>query len=252
MRFRPVLALLACLSLPATAQEAGEAPPRWTFGALAIQRDAPYRGYDEGLFVVPLLRFEGERAWLRGTRGGYTVVREGGFELNPFLQVRFDGYDAEESDFLAGMEDREFSIDAGLAASWRDDDIGQFELSGATDLLDRSGGHELELSYTALFRAGGFTFVPSAALKWQSEDLVDYYYGVRADEALPGRPAYRADAAMTPELALIASRRFAGNWSLYGRVGYSWLPSEISDSPIVDGDGRTTIAVGLGYSPSWN
>ena len=96
--------------------------------------------------------------------------------------------------------------------------------------------------------AGGFTFIPTLAVKWQSEDLVDYYYGVRDVEALPGRPAYHPGAAVVPELALLATRAF-GQWTLFGRVGHSWLPDEIADSPIVDADSRTTVMLGLGWSP---
>ena len=121
--FRQAFAVLPLVlaGLSAGPATAAEPPPRWTFGALAIERDAPYRDLDEDLRVLPLLRFEGERAYLRGLRGGIVAVREGGFELGPFLQVRGDGYDADDSDFLAGMDDREFSLDAGVAASWRRD-----------------------------------------------------------------------------------------------------------------------------------
>jgi outer membrane protein len=226
--------------------DAGDTP-RWTIGAMAIHRDPPYRGYDEGLWAVPLLRFEGERAYIRGLRGGVRLVERDGFEFGPVAQLRFDGYDAGESDFLAGMDDREFSIDGGLAAAYRNDRVGQFDLSVVTDLLDRSGGTEVELGYTALFRAAGFTFIPNLALKWQDDELVDYYYGVRDDEALPGRPAYRGDAALVPELSVTAMRPLSPRWTLYARVGHAWLPSEITDSPIVDDDARTTFAVGVGY-----
>ena len=111
--------LIVAASACAGDAAAAEPPPRWTFGALAIERDAPYRGLDEDVLVVPLVRFEGERAYLRGLRGGIVAVREGGFEFGPFLQVRGDGYDAGDSGFLAGMDDRRFSLDAGVAASWR-------------------------------------------------------------------------------------------------------------------------------------
>lgn len=244
----PLAALAAALlaSLPAHAQE--NAQPRWTVGLLAIERDAPYRQIDEDLLVVPLVRFEGERAYLRGLRGGLVLVENEGFEFGPFLQVRGDGYDAADSPYLAGMDDRKFSLDAGVAASWRIPRVGQFEASLATDALDRSGGQEAELSYTALLRAGGWTVLPSLSLRWQSRDLVDYYYGVRADEAIVGRPAYAGDSALFPELAVLATRPLAGRWQLFARAGHTWLPSEVTDSPLVDQDGRTTVLVGLGYA----
>lgn len=257
MRHSVAALLLSCLLLSAAPRAAAGEPastdrrpddtPRWTLGAMAIQRDPPYRGYDEGLWAVPLVRFEGERAYLRGLRGGVRLVERDGFEFGPVAQLRFDGYDADESDFLAGMDDRDFSIDAGLAGAYRNERVGQFDLSVVTDVLGRSGGSEIELGYTALFRAAGFTFIPSVAVKWLDDDLVDYYYGVRDEEALPGRPAYRGDSAVVPELSVTAMRPLSEHWTLYARAGHAWLPSEIADSPIVEDDARTTLAFGVGY-----
>lgn len=243
-----LFAAIGWLALSAPAAAADEPPPRWTFGAVVFDRDMPYRGFDEGLLALPLVRFEGERFYLRGLRGGVVLAEGNGFALSPFLQLRSDGYRAEDSDFLAGMDDRRWSLDGGLAGTWRNEHFGQLELAVATDVLNRNEGQEAEFSYTALFGLGGWTFVPTASAKWQSEELLDYYWGVRADEALPLRPEYHPGSAVVPELSLLATRRF-GAWTLYARVAHSWLPDAIADSPIVDGDDRTAIAVGLGWSP---
>ncbi|MDY0021740.1 MipA/OmpV family protein [Arenimonas caeni] len=246
----PLLAALLAAPLaharPADAAPADE--PRWTLGLIAIERDAPYRQLDEDLLVVPLVRFEGERAYLRGLRGGFRLVERGPLELSAFVQARGDGYEAADSPYLAGMDDRRFSLDAGMALGWRVPRVGQFEVSVATDVLDRSGGQELEASWTGLVRAGQWRFLPSVALRWQSSDLVDYYYGVRPGEALPGRPAYEGDAALLPELSVLATRRLGERWQLFARIGHTWLPGEITDSPLVDDDRRTSVIVGLGYA----
>ncbi|WP_460456875.1 MipA/OmpV family protein [Arenimonas alkanexedens] len=243
--------LLACALLlaaaPVLAQQ--EAPPRWTFGVLAADRDAPYVGLDEGLLVVPLVRFEGERAYLRGLRGGWRLRDTGTHEISIFGQARTDGYDAKDSPFLAGMSDREFSLDLGVASTWTVANVGQIEAAVSADALDRSGGYEAALSWNGLFRAGGFTFIPGVSARWQSDDIVDYYYGVRAGEALPGRAAYRGSAAVTPDLSLLVQRPLGPRWSVFARASHAWLPSEISNSPIVDRDSTTSIFLGLGYSP---
>lgn len=238
--------LLATAALPALAQE--QAPPRWTFGLLAIDRDAPYRDYDEGLFVVPLVRFEGERFYVRGLRGAMRLRDTDTHELALFAQARLDGYDTEDSDFLTGMADRRPSLDLGVSSSWRTK-IGAFEIDLAADALDRSGGFESTASWNGLFRAGAWTFVPGASLRWQSSDLVDYYYGVRTSEALPGRPAYQADSAVTPDVSMLVTRPLAERWTLFARTSYTWLPSEIRDSPIVGQDGSLGLFIGVGYSP---
>lgn len=244
--------LAALLAAPMAQAQAPESDlpeePRWTLGLIAIERDAPYRQLDEDLLVVPLIRFEGERAYLRGLRGGFTLVERGPLEFSAFLQARGDGYEAADSPYLAGMADRRFSLDAGLALGWRVPRVGQFEFSAATDLLDRSGGQELDVSWTGLVRAGKWRLLPSATLRWQSSDLVDYYYGVRPGEALPGRPAYTGDAALLPELSLLAQRPLGERWQFFARVGHAFLPSEITDSPLVDDDRRTSVILGLGYA----
>lgn len=245
---RPTLIVpLLLLALPAHAQELTD-EPRWTLGVLAANRDAPYVGLDEGLLVTPLVRFEGERFHIRGLRGGAELHRIGNFSFDAFVKVRLDGYKAKDSPFLAGMDDRDFSLDGGLAAQWTNRRIGQFELAASTDLLGRSHGEEVQLSYSALVRRFGWTFIPSVAVQWQDEALIDYYYGVRAGEALPGRPAYRGDSAVTPQFLLLATHPLGERWNIYTYLGYSWLPSEITDSPIVDEDSQATVMLGVAYA----
>lgn len=243
--------LMTCLALlaaaPVMAQQ--EAPPRWTFGVLAVDRDAPYRGLDEGVLVVPLLRYEGEHAYLRGLRGAWRLRQTDTHELALFGQVRMDGYDADDSDFLAGMDDRDASLDLGIASTWTSRTLGQLEVSVAADALDRSGGFEAAVGWNGLLRAGGWVFIPGANLRWQDEAMVDYYYGVRASEALPGRPAYSPGSALVPDVSLLVTRELAPRWTLFARASHAWLPSEISNSPIVDDDGSTGLFLGVGYSP---
>ncbi|WP_158637092.1 MipA/OmpV family protein [Arenimonas daejeonensis] len=243
------LMLLLMMLLAAPLVQAQDPPPRWTLGVLAANRDAPYVGLDEGLLFAPLVRFEGERFHIRGLRAGGNLYENGGFAIDSFFQVRLDGYKAKDSPFLAGMDDRDFSLDGGFAAKWSREKVGQFDLAVTTDLLGRSYGEEVQLSYSALFRRFGWTFVPSLTLQWQDEDLIDYYFGVRDDEALPGRAAYRPGSAMTPQFLLLATHPVGKRWSVFTYLGYSWFPSEITDSPIVDQDSRATVMLGLGYSP---
>ncbi len=246
MRTRLLPLTLLCAAAPALAQEP---PPRWTVGVIAADRDAPYTGLDEDLLVVPLVRFEGERLYLRGLRAGWRLLDTPTYELALIGQARLDGYDARDSLFLTGMADRRASLDLGLASTWTSKKIGAIELSVAADALDRSGGTELAASWNLLFRAGGWTVVPGASLRWQNADLVDYYYGVRGSEAIVGRPAYTGDAALTPDVSVLATLPFAQRWTLFVRASHAWLPSEIADSPIVDDDRSTALFLGLGYSP---
>ena len=244
-KFIPLIVLLAATA-PALAQQPDA--PRWTLGALVIDRDAPYRDLDEGLLAVPLVRFEGERAYLRGLRGGVRLVESPGYELAVFAQARLDGYDSQDSPTLAGMADRRASLDLGVASTWTSQRRGTLELSAAADALDRSGGYELAATWTGRFAAGGWSLFPGASLRWQDEKMLDYYYGVRASEATPTRAAYAADSAVTPEVSLLATRTLGARWELFARASHAWLPSEVTDSPLVDRNGSTGLFVGIGYA----
>lgn len=248
MRNTLLMIALCAATAPALAQEM-QAPPRWTIGAVVLDRDAPYREFDEGVYIIPLVRFEGERFTFRGTRGSLRFGKSEGHEFSVFGQARLDGYKPEDSPFLAGMEKRRISLDLGAASTWTSQKFGQLELSVAADALDRSGGVEAVAAWNALVRKGKWTFIPGVSVGWRNADLVDYYYGVRPGEALPGRPAYAGKAALTPDVSLLVTRELGPRWSLFARATQTWYPSEISDSPIVARDTGTGVFIGFGYSP---
>ena len=247
-----LIAATSLAALPAAAleqEDAKQGPPRWTFGALVIDRADPYVDIDRDPLLVPLLRFEGERAYLRGLRAGWRLVDGDRFELAGLAQARVSGYEAKDSPALAGMAERRPSLDLGLAGTWRTP-IGGFELALLHDALDRSGGSEASLTWAVPFRRGNWGFLPALAVHWRDADLVDYYYGVRPGEALPDRPAYRGESALVPEISLLLERRLAPQWSLFARIGHSRYPGEISDSPIVEREHGTSLMLGLGWSPA--
>lgn len=248
MRHSLLLIALLAPAAPAFAQ-AMDPPPRWTVGVGAIDRDSPYRDLDEDALVLPLVRYEGEKFFFRGTRGSLRLSKSDTYEFTVFGQARTDGYDPKDSTFLTGMDKRRMSLDLGLASTWTSQKFGQVELSVAGDALDRSGGVEAVAQWNGLFRAAQWTFIPGVSVSWRNGDMIDYYYGVRPGEALPGRPTYFGDAAITPEVSMLVTRPLGERWSLFARASHSWLPSEISDSPIVEADNTTGLFLGVGYSP---
>src|SRR6478735_7361814 len=168
----PLLIVLSLAAAPAMAQEAAQesaAPPRWTLGAVVVDRDAPYRDLDEGVYVVPLVRFEGERFFFRGTRGSVRLGKGGMHEFSLFGQARLEGYKPEDSPFLAGMDNRRISLDFGAASTWTSNKFGQIELSVAADALGRSNGVEAVLAWNALFRKGKWVFIPGVSVGWRDD-----------------------------------------------------------------------------------
>lgn len=245
----PILLLLAVLPAPIDAREGGanSGPPGgWSAGLLAIGRDVPYRGADSTLIVVPALQYEGERAYLRGLRFGWRLAEgeRGGIDL--VAQARMDGYKASDSDFFTGMATRQRSLDIGLAGRWRPG-VGELDASLVTDALSRHRGQAAFVGWGYPWRRGPLLLRPELGLRWWSADLVDYYAGVRPQETLPGRPAYRGRDALIGEAALGAVLALDARWALFGRVGFERLPSAISDSPLIDDDTAVIGLLGVTY-----
>jgi len=116
------------------------------------------------------------------------------------------------------------------------------------DAIPSREGQELEFSYTILFSLHGFDFIPSAGMRWKSQDLVDYYYGVRPREAQAGRPAYEGENSLDPFVRLAVRRKLTERWSLLAAAQYEWLDDEIRSSPIVDADYDASFMIGMLYS----
>jgi outer membrane protein len=249
---RIVVAAVAALTFAGVAYADAEEPneakkPSWLVGAGMAVAAKPYEGMSAKVYPIPLFGYEGERLYVRGISAGYRLFVHDGWSLGPVVRIRFDGYEADDSDDLDGMDDRDGTINGGLEVT-RLTDWGLIGLSFVNDLLGRHDGHDIEVSYTIRFGWQRWDIIPSVALCYRSEDLVDYYYGVKADEARSGRPAYVAGEALNPSIRLAARRDVSERWQATVVLQYEWYDSEISDSPIVDDDGGMSYLLGVTYS----
>src|SRR5207302_2500479 len=104
---------------------------------------------------------------------------------------RFWGYSANDSDALRGMHNRSWSIDAGgRLIAVRDRDGASF--TAVHDILGRHSGDELTAMLFHRTQRGFARAALAAGLVRDSRNLVNYYFGVRPNEATVGRPAYGA------------------------------------------------------------
>jgi outer membrane protein len=250
MRVFVILVATVVSSAVSAAEGEPQAEPKKSklyVGAGAVISSKPYEGIDSKIYGVPILGYEGDRLYLRGISGGYRLLRHKGWSVGPMLRPRFEGYDASDSRALSGMDDRRRTLEAGLDLSWQTD-WGLLSAVALTDLLGEHDGQEIEFSYTVLLPYAGFNFIPSVGLRWRSDDLVDYYYGVRPDEARAGRPAYVPGATLTPVVRLAVRRKVSTHWGLLLGFQYEWLDSEITDSPIVEDSTSLSLLVGAAYA----
>lgn len=217
-------------------------------GLGALIRTRPYQDVDTETFPVPIIYWREGKFFTDGRKAGYDVYdfnEDLGLDL--ILSPRLLGYDDEDSTPLNGMEDRDWSLDGGARLRWDIPDSGNVavNLMGVADLLSKHQGQEFILSAEKKIEGDIFQLTPSAGIKWQSEDMIDYYYGVRNSEITATRAEYEPDSSVNYYVDVNFNLGLSRDWVLVTIFNYEFLGKEITDSPIVDDDFVFSSVVGV-------
>ncbi|QGZ40943.1 outer membrane scaffolding protein for murein synthesis (MipA/OmpV family) [Pseudoduganella flava] len=256
-RFTRLLPPAACafaLGLPGTAPaqvlapelaqaEAAGPQAQWGLGLGAGYERKIYRDFDNKAKALPLVLYESR--WLSVFGPKLDVKLPIGGPVSLRLRVRYagDGYEAEDSPYLAGMAERKGGVWVGAAAIWKNS-----VANVAAEALAATGdaeGKRFKLEVNREFRAGAFTVTPRIAADWYDSKYVDYYYGVRADEARTWRPQYSGDSTSAVEVGVRFSYALRQRHRFFVDVSASRSGSAIKDSPLVER--ATEPGVRLGY-----
>jgi outer membrane protein len=260
------VALLAIALLTKTAQAElgcqGDCVPigEWQF-SLSVglgSRTNPVLGQDDvALYLVPKFSYYGERFFVDSYDIGYTLIDQPSHQVNALLiSPGFEqSYFTDWTLTNVGIGD----IDDPLQNRIRLHDRDLAGLSGVeytythsnftwqTQLLqDVSNVHQGQKARTAItlpWKKGRSHWELSFGGTWQSHKLIDYYYGVRADEVIDQRLVYRAPANSSLFVLGQWETRLSKHWGLRAVTSYRWLGTGITDSPLVDEQGSTTAFV---------
>lgn len=206
-----------------------------------------YKGMDDQGTILPMIQYQKGGFYIQGLEAGYKVVESELADVKLFLEGRMDGYEADDSDYFAGMDDRDKSLDGGVQVSLKLLERTELSFSWQHDLLDEYQGHEATVSLGTMYFAGKTLITPFIGASYLSEDLAGYYYGVRPEEATVDRMAYEPGEGFSGFAGVSVMHSFDKNWmgmlNLIA-VGYS---DEITDSPIVDEDHQLSAMGGVVY-----
>lgn len=234
-----LLAALAPLTASASSDPLVDVLPDGAAGvgyAWRIER-SPYQGAKSGADDLPLYLYEGEVAYLHGSRLGVKFRREA-WRFDAFLRYRLEGFTLDRRPAGAqGLEPREPAIDGGVsvryAAPWG---IPYVEL--LRDASHRSEGAELRAGYWYEWRHARLSLRPHAMLAWRSARLNDFYYGT---------PGYRAGAGVDAQLGLYASYALDESWRLIGGIAATRRSKGVQSSPIVRRGLEPEVTFGVMY-----
>jgi len=213
-----------------------------------VTRTEPYIEEEVKVLPIPYLIMRQGKFFIEGLKVGVRTLEGSSGHFDLILTPRLDGFDADDSAYFAGMENRDFSLDGGLATNLRQGMV-ELNISAVTDLLDKSDGQEVtaSLKQTYILANRNATLTPSLGLKWQSSDLVNYYYGVQPYEATPTRPAYAGKATLNYTAGLRVTYLLSKRSSLIGGIEYEHLGNKIADSPLLDEKQIVNFFMGYGW-----
>ncbi len=216
-------------------------------GLGVIVVDDGYRDMDAQVFPIPFVMVETERFFVQGPRLGVHLYRNGENRLDLTLTPGFGGFDADDSPYFDGMEDRDMAVFAGIQWGHQISRFYSMSIGISTDVTGNADGLRGEIGLNRNWFAGQWVLTGSLGLEWLSSDVVDYYYGVRPNEARPDRSAYTGTDSWNTSLSFMATRPFGKRAVFMGIVGYGRYGSGISESPLLERDSALFSLVGVGW-----
>lgn len=230
----------------------GSGRSTWGLGLGVASSQEPYIDVDRDTNVLPLLHFESEhfRFFATTLEAKLPDLKLGETNRISFsLFGRWDGsgYEADDSWMLEGMEERESGIWAGAKMEWRTS-LGSFSSDWTHDVSGNSDGQRFDLGWDRSWRFGEHVILtPRIGATWHDSEYVDYYYGVRANEARTGRSAYQGEAGISAVIGLRGVYRFNPHHSMILDFRANSLSSEVKDSPLVDQSTDNRVFIGYMY-----
>ena len=160
-------------------------------------------------------------------------------------QPRF-GFHPKDGNRLDGMSSRHDSIEGGVAFEW---ELPQASLSAAyfTDWSETSGGQSWRLSVDhQLVDSRSWDVSAYIDLDYAGTKIVQYYFGVRPDEATAARPSYQPGATVISSLGLSGAYKLNKDYALLFGSELSYLGAAAAASPIVQRRNSLMGYLGLG------
>lgn len=201
-----------------------------------------YQGYDRRVIPLPIIGYRGDDFEVLGPFVSYNAYSVNDFDFKLKLAPRFQGYDEGDSDIFAGMEERDFSMDAGLGLGYERDNW-KVDLSAMFDVLSKSKGQEISLQVGKVLRYGPVFFEPNVQVSFLDDKHVDYYYGVASNEANESRNAFQGKSATNYSLGFSVSTPILFDGFTMLAIDYTWYDDAITDSPLVDQDTNLNLRI---------
>lgn len=219
---------------------------QWGLGiGLGFER-SPYREFDDKARVLPLILYENRYVSILGPSLDVKLPSAGPVSFRLRARYAGDGYEAEDSPYLTGMDERKASVWLGGTAIWRTD-AANLSAELLADGSGNSSGAKFKLQLERRFASGAFGFTPRVSAQWLDKKYVAYYYGVRESEARVDRMRYDGRSAVNLELGLRLDYAIAPKQNLFVDFSAMSLGNGVRESPLVARSSSTAVRIGYAY-----
>ncbi|MCZ2722916.1 MipA/OmpV family protein [Marinomonas sp. 15G1-11] len=217
-----------------------------TVGGVLISSQDYIIGEDNDIQLAPYVSLEYGMFSLDENGLAVTYEIDEANAVSAALSQRESVFDRKDNKTLNHFDKRDSATE--LTINWmKSSGADNFLLAATGDVSNTHDGYQLTAGYSRNISALGGMLIPSIGVSLQSEDLVDYYYGVRSNESTANLASYKGKETVSAELAIAHVYNFSGNWSSFSSVSVEYLGSGIADSPIVKKDNVWTAVVGAVY-----
>jgi len=200
----------------------------------------PYKDTENIILPSPVIFYDNGLVYIRWSRAGIYFLGNKGDEfswgLSLSIQPRVQSFDPSKSNELSNINEKKSTFEGGVAfsATFKDAYIESMLL---TDILDRYNDwiFKTELGYD--LQLGNFGFYPSLILVYQSDDFMNYYYGVSEEEANNSSfGEYHPSAGFQIGAQTYIKYPITENLSTLINLRVDKLPKTAKDSPIIETD----------------
>ncbi|PVZ85003.1 MltA-interacting protein MipA [Serratia sp. S1B] len=221
----------------------------WSLGASALLTPGPYRGYQDRVYPVPIINYEGDDFYFRSLMAGYNLWRDQQNQLSVIVlysPLNFKPGDSDD-DRMKQLDKRRSTLMGGMAYSYNAD-WGTIRSTLVGDVLNNSNGLVGDVAYLYRFQTGDWRIIPALGMTWNSSNQNKYYFGINGNESRrSGFNSYTPSGSVSPYLELTTQYQINTNWNAFFTGRYTSLASEIKDSPMVDKSYSGMLWTGVTY-----
>ena len=229
---------LLILSLFFFTLNAADAKQKVTIGLGPYIQTQPYKQDTTPILVPsPVIFFDNSLFYIRWSRFGMYFLGKKekdfawGFSIT--AQPRTYGYTSNESKALEGMDERKTTFEAGIAFSATLDDK-YIESMLLTDILRRHDSWIFKTEIGDKYHFGKLNFYPSFIIIYQSQQFLNYYFGVKNSEKIDKiRPAYTPTDGVLIGAQTYIRYPLTKKLSTFINIRTDLIPQTAYNSPIV-------------------